>query len=273
MSPVRSSAWFFLCLAAAACGDGGGGDSAPSPRGSVRGDGRSITELTDRANHPAPPETEIQRVTGARITAIDAYDETGKGQTGAVFAQDATGTPGPYQGIQLFKPAFSPPSFRPTPGDVVDIAGLYEEFQIPGLAFLDTSWKTPQLTGATVTLRLDAGGGAQAPAPLVLTDLWLYPTGKKWLSLLVTVEGAVISGPLIESGGRATYPIKFPGPGMPPVPDDGTKPVNGPTVTNELFDLKQVMIPANVPVKRITGIVTIFDGFHIAPRSAADIEL
>ena len=48
-----------------------------------------------------------------------------------------------------------------------------------------------------------------------------------------------------------------------------------PHVTNELFDMKTLgpPMPKGAVFKSITGVVTYFGGFHIAPRSAADFEL
>ena len=48
-----------------------------------------------------------------------------------------------------------------------------------------------------------------------------------------------------------------------------------PQVTNELFDMQTQgpPMPGGATFKSITGVVTYFASFHIAPRSAADFEL
>lgn len=276
--PARLGSCYTLCvrafpllllLLAAACGDGGGGDKLDQPvKGAVTGTGR-IADLTSPPGG-APPPTSIVRVT-ARVVAIDAYDETGQGQAGAVYVADVNAEPGPFQAVQLFKPAYSPPSFRPIVDDVVDVSGIFEEFQIPNLSFLDPTWKTPQISGSTLTLRVDAAG-KQAPAKLVLEDLFTYATGKKWISQLVTVENVVITAAPKGSGGRLAATIAWPGQGAPPV-EMGVKPVEPPSITNEFCDIGKLGLGANQTVKRVTGIVTMFSGLHIAPRDASDIEL
>ncbi len=209
--------------------------------------------------------------TGLRVVAVDDFDETGTGQAGGVYVMDWGGAPGPYQGLQLFKPAHSPPTYRPFLGDIVDVSGVYEKFQIPNLSFLDPTWKTPQLTGATMSLRLD-GGGPEAAAPMPLQDLWLYGTGWKWLSMLVTVENVTLAGKVtVDKAGRASATLTFPDGGSPPATPEGQLALATPTITNELFDLAAVPLAQGQTLKRVTGIVTLFNGFHIAPRSAADL--
>jgi hypothetical protein len=47
-----------------------------------------------------------------------------------------------------------------------------------------------------------------------------------------------------------------------------------PSISNELFDLKALGPPLakDVTFKAVTGIITYFYGFKIAPRSADDFE-
>lgn len=256
-------------LPLAACGDGGGGDKLDRPvKGSVIGEGR-IADLTSPPGG-APPPTSIVQVT-ARVVAIDSYDETGQGQEGAIYVADVSSEPGPYQAVQLFKPAYSPPSFRPIVDDVVDVSGIFEEFQIPNLSFLDPTWKTPQISGSTLTLRIDAAG-RQPAAKLPVEDLFTYASGKKWISQLVTVENVVLSAAPKGSSGRLAATIAWPGQGAPPV-EEGVKAVDPPAVSNELFDIGKLGLGANQKLKRVTGIVTMFSGLHIAPRDASDVEL
>lgn len=267
---MRRSAFAFSLLLAAGCSGGGDGDSAPTPQGSLRGDGRTATSLNDPANTPPPPG-DLVSCTGLRVVAVDDFDETGTGQAGGVYVMDWGVGAGPYQGLQLFKPSHTPPTYRPFLGDIVDVQGVYEKFQIPNLTFLDPSWKTPQLTGAVMTLRLD-GGGPEEAAVIPLQDLWLYDTGWKWLSMLVTVENVTLtSAVVVDKANRASVSVQLPGGGMPPATPAGQMELKAPTITNELFDLAKVPLTQGQTVKRVTGIVTLFNGFHIAPRSAADI--
>ena len=47
------------------------------------------------------------------------------------------------------------------------------------------------------------------------------------------------------------------------------------TITNELFDLKNagIQFATGTRIRSVVGVWTYFYGFHLAPRSAADIEL
>jgi hypothetical protein len=272
---------------ALSCGGGNGGDPAPEVVPSVLGQGDSLRDLNDPAN-PRPPANEVLHLTGVRIKWIDDFDETNAGAVGNIFGQAISSEPVPYEGILVYKPAFSPPSFRVARGDVVDMTGQYQEFQ-PNVAFLlaeRPGWTTPELTGSTVTLRFDApidpGKAAILPSYSELLD---YDAGRKWLSMLVTLEPpqglCVVTATVGTGRGQLTfYPnhtatdrpaCEFTAEEATGIPAEEDIPY----ITNELFDLGKtdVVWKPGMLIKRVTGIVTLFDRFHIAPRFMADIEL
>ena len=276
----------------AACSDGGQGDGQPSVMGSLRGAGHTLAELNDRSRTvDVPPAKAILQVTGTRVTWVDTFDETGTGQVGDVFVQDLFPPPAPfkrgYEGMLLFQPAYSPPSFRPSTGDVLDLSGQYQEFQVPKQGtYLDKTWRTPEMKGATLSLRLDAAGSAVEPVDdATIPDFFAYATGRRWLSMLVTLHDVVVmpctgstcNGVAYTGGGRASINLTtmdnqvVP---VPPTPAPGapkTFVLQQPAISNELFDILQVPLQAGQTLKSVTGIVTLFSGFHVAPRTAADI--
>jgi hypothetical protein len=286
---ARSATLGLLALAVAsfACSGGGQGDSHPAVQGSLRGSAHSLAELNDRTRTVAAPQaTEVLQVSGVRVTWIDTFDETGTGQVGDVFVQDLF-APGDsfgrgYEGMLLFQPGYSPPSFRATTGDVLDLNGQYSEFQVPKQAYLDKIWRTPEMKGATLSLRLDAAGAQTSPVAMPFADMLLYQTGRRWLSMLVTVENVVVQpcggsscvGVFAVSGGRASANLTDTmATVVPKTTPDGTKVLGQPGITNELMDVTKIPLQPGQTIKRLTGLVTLFDRFHVAPRTADDFEL
>ena len=276
-----------VSVAALACSDGGKGDSQPAVLGSLRGSAHSLAELNDRTRTVAAPQpTDVLQISGVRVTWIDTFDETGTGQVGDVFVQDLFAPDETfgrgYEGMLLFQPGYSPPSFRATTGDVLDLNGQYSEFQVPKQAYLDKIWRTPEMKGATISLRLDAAGAMTSAATMPFGDMFLFQTGRRWLSMLVTVENVVVqpctgsscSGVFAVSGGRASANLTdMLGTVVSKTTPDGTKPLGQPGITNELMDITKVPLQPGQTIKRLTGLVTLFDRFHVAPRTADDIQL
>jgi hypothetical protein len=266
---VRSFLPFTLILfsvISAACGGGGAGEPQPTPNSSFLGDGNRIADLTDPAN-PRPNPNAALRVTGARVTFVDTFDETRDGRSqGNVYVQDLSNEPIPYQGILVFGATYSPPSFRPSRGDVVDLNGQYQDFVISGS---DPTQPLPELVNATVSFRFDSPLTPTTPKLITIKDLVSYDTGRQWLSMLVTIENVKsILAQSEDSAGRVTISLS---------PEVGGIPQNRlPQITNELFDLKGAGfdIQANTQIQSVTGLVTYFFGrFRIAPRSVDDIKL
>jgi hypothetical protein len=208
-------------------------------------------------------------VSGATYLTTDTYSETGSSaDVGAVYVQDFysgdAGAP-PYSGIELYKPILVPSSMQLAPGDVIDLTGTYDLYRYSGWSAGEYQ---PEVNSPDVTFRFDY----RAPAPTVIpvSDLENYSTGFKWMSMLVTVVDTV-GGKLTEDGqGRC---------GVYLTGDVGQTAV---TMANELYALNcydpkyggtKSTAQSSVHFKSVTGIVTFFFNFSIAPRSDADIVL
>jgi hypothetical protein len=254
----------FSAIGIFACGSGGGGDEAPVVKGSVLGDGTKISFLTNPQN-PRSNQNKIVNITGARVVFVDNFDETGSGNAGNIYIQDFTNSSGPYEGIVIYQPSFSPPSFRTTLGDVIDARGVYSDFHPPTRKD-DPNWLIPELVGPSVGLRFDAPYIPLVPVEIDANDLVSYSSGRQWMSMLVTVKNVKVFDELFVKDGRASITLQGP---------SGVGTDYFVTITNELFDLVNSGISPKEGdvISSVTGIVTMFGQFHIAPRSADDITL
>jgi hypothetical protein len=245
-----------------------GGDT-PSEAGapSALGHANTIAELNnpDAANRPVNNQLNVA-VSGATFLLKDTYSETGTASSvGAVYAEDfhsADAGPQPYSGMLLYKPSFEPPSLVLAPGDVVDFIGEYQLYNGPA-SFSFGGAVEPEMYQPITTFRFDYG----PPTPTVINvhDLDSYATGYQWMSMLVTVENT-IGG---ETGGDTS------GRGWVFITSDTGQ--GGIAIDNELYPLNYMdpkyATAGSVHFKSITGIVTYFSTFKIAPRSDADIVL
>ncbi|HEU4412464.1 MAG TPA: hypothetical protein VFS43_44895 [Polyangiaceae bacterium] len=252
-------------LLAGACDEYGGGGDPPLPVNSnAFGYGSSLAALIDPSvRGSAVTDGQVVQVTGVRVVHIDTFDETGQGRVGNVFLADAWAQPGPYHAVLAFAPVYSPPSYRAIPGDVVDASGTFDEFLPPAgqpQRFL------PELVRPTLVARFDEVGGPLRPVSIPLSDLTKYETGRPWLSTLVTLENVSILELELNPTGRARIRLNA---------GTGLEPADLPTITNELFDLSNSGLSFEVgqTIRRVTGMVTLFGNFSVAPRSKADIEL
>ena len=263
---VRRSSFLFLLLAA--CGSGGDKPVTPDPN--PLGDGMRIRQV--QAPGPMPPSSPLAnatvRVTSAVVTAIDTFDETRDGKSrGTIYLQDLDKND-PLSGISLFSPSFQPANLRLLAGDVVDVNGQYAEAHTIGSTVDFKANFLAQFVQPTVTFRTET---TQLPKPVVIdiTDLFDPANGfakaRRWMGMLVTVTNLQTYGPptmnVDKTGkptGRVTAPLS---------PD----PKNGPMVSNELWNLPEGYWPDGATLKSVTGVVTFFFNFKIAPRSEADI--
>ncbi len=204
-------------------------------------------------------------VTGVTVTAVDNWDETGNGDVGSIYVQDTVNPPALppiYSGISIFGAGFTPPSLRVLPGDVLDITGPYEEFIGPSSGYFPQCETLPQLSGS-VALRFNG----TVPAPVVVTpeDLSTFDGARQYLGMLVTVQqpGGVVS---IAADGKE---------------DDGrySASVAVPSgfnffIADELWDVyRKEPLSQGEQFESVTGILTYFYDFELAPRSCADFVL
>lgn len=232
------------------------------PPASPLGSGQRVHEITDPAS--SKPGENVT-ISGAVVIASDDFDETRNGKSrGTLYVQDL-GSQAPYSGIQSYSASFVPANLRPAPGDVLDLRGKYVELQNIGTAVFDPGEVIPQLERPTATFRFD--DKPPEPVDIDIADLAKYDTGRKWLGMLVRVKG-ITSYEFVTERNRQTDVAT--GRTWLRVDEDPDN-RDAPTVTNELYDMKEADAPTG-PITSITGVVTYFFKFHIAPRSAADIE-
>jgi len=247
-----------LALLVPACGNRDSDDDKPStPQPSAAGAGPHIAAIADpgKKTHAAPNAN--VNVTGVVVTWVDQFDETNDGKSrGTIYVQDLE-SHAPFAGIGLFAPTFVPSSLVVGPGDVLDLAGQYQEN-----ATLGTTVKFPvgevltQIAHPTGTFRFEYK--SPDPTPIDWHDLINFSTGRKWMGQLVTLKDVSLAAAVTVSNGRASAPLT--------VAEGGAE---VPTMTNELTPLDAY--PAGQKFKTVTGIVTYFFNLHIAPRSKADL--
>lgn len=285
-------AWPFLYFGAsiaiiAGCeitSDGSTGDPRTEPTPGELGDGVRLSEVIAPASWYEPgnmesvgcdiPADRQVSATGQVIVAIDRFDETGRGASGNIYIQDLTRgeDPPPFSGVTVFAPAFTPPDLRLFEGDVVDTAGNLMEFKGPVSGAFGDCKTLPEI-GGTMTFRFDNG-----PVPPVTVvpmnggnarweKLLGYENARQWMGMLVRIEGAIILGtPTTDPSGRYTAGIDMGG---------GIAAGDAIKLSNELFDLKNQgpELAAGTQFSAITGVITYFYGFKLAPRSIEDFEM
>jgi hypothetical protein len=257
-------------------GDGGTGDLPSTPLANPCGTGARLSQILgaatwlnpadiDSKNCKYPPNPSVY-ATGLTVVAIDTYDETGGGQTGNIYVQDCAGAdPPPYSGVTVFDPSFSPPDLRLAEGDISDALGILQEFPGPSGSEFSFCRTLPEV-GGTLSFRFDGSTTGLTRKTIPVTDLATYASARQWLGMLVRVENVTIAGAPYENNGRYTLDIDAGSLSMSEDP---------PVISNELYDLKGLgpALPKDSVISAVTGILTYFYGFKIAPRSRDDIEL
>lgn len=257
-------------LALAACGSGG--DKPVTPNPNPLGDGLRLREV--QAPGPMPPSSALANttvhVTSAVVTAIDTFDETKDGKSrGTIYLQDLDKA-GPLAGISLYSPSFQPANLRLFPGDVVDVDGQYAEAHTIGSTVDFKASFLAQLVQPAVTFRTET---TRLPAPSVITlsDLMDafgvsdFSKGRKWMGTLVTIKDLQTYGPPVMNVDKNQTPTGRVTAALSPDPK------NGPMISNELWNLPENYWPDGAQLKSVTGVVTFFFNFKIAPRSADDV--
>jgi hypothetical protein len=256
-----------------ACG-GGNGDAPAAPLGNEYGDGARIAELVGEAHWLDPADKESERcsqppdrrvyITGATLVAIDRFDETGEGARGNFYVQDSADEPAEHSGMTVFRPSFSPPDLRLVPGDVVDLLGVLTEFLGPSVGRFGQCRTLPEI-GGTMSFRFE--NGRVEPKLVPLEALTSYESARKYVGMLVRVEGEGVSiaGAPTSSAGRYAASINV---------GEGVSAEDVPKISNDLYDLEADGPPLadGATFHAITGVLTYFYGFKIAPRSPDDFE-
>jgi hypothetical protein len=201
-------------------------------------------------------------VSSVVVSWIDTFDETKDGKSvGTVYVQDV-GSQAPYSGSNLYEPSYVPASIRLLPGVVLDLAGPYEEQANIGSASFAAPDTLPSFSKPVGTYRYDFV--TPDPAVIKLSDIDQnnYATGRQWEGMLVTLEDITV-GPGVNDNDRVSYIM---GQG------DASIDTNAAAISNELYDLGSTDYPAGTHFSSVTGIVTWFYSYQVAPRSAADLK-
>jgi hypothetical protein len=202
-------------------------------------------------------------VSSVVVTWVDTFDETMDGKSkGTVYVQDV-GSQAPYAAISVYQPNYVPADLRPLPGDVLDMTGPYQELPNIGAAHFNTGTTLPQLAQPVGTFRYEFRTPEPRTISLADIDENNYATGRQWEGMLVTIEDVMVASGSSVSG-RVSYPIS---------PADAFLSSSAAVLSNELYDLGSTDFAAGTHFKSVTGIVTWFFSFHIAPRSRADLVL
>ncbi len=268
-----------LCLLVS-CGNGDGGDPPTEPVASILGNGSRISDVfgeatwfdeedKDSLSCSIPADFEV-KVTGVVVNAVDRFDEVADGALGNLYVQDLADEPKEYSGMTVFDPAFTPPDLRVANGDVLDFFGVFTEFQGPSGSEFKNCRTLPEVSGAG-TFRFEAG--PQSPTEVKLADILGYPKARRYLGMLITLKNVKIGADPIASneglptGGRYTAQIDRSG-----VDVTGVNVADYPQISNELYDVlnEGPALAKDANFKSVTGILTYFYGFKIAPRSPTD---
>jgi hypothetical protein len=198
------------------------------------------------------------------VTWVDTFDETRDGKSiGTVYVQDV-GSQAPYAGMSVYQPNYVPAALRPLPGDVLDMVGPYQELSHIGAANFNPN-TLPQLAKPVGTFRYEFRTNDPVVISLSDIDQGNYAKGRQWESMLVTVENVTIGAGTTDTktGLRVTYPM-----------GDGDASISGnaAAVSNELVDISSTQFPAGTHFKSVTGLVTWFFSYHIAPRTLDDLK-
>ncbi len=271
---------FALLLGCDITSDGSVGDPISDPTADVLGDGQRLRDVVgepvwldasneESANCDSPSPT-LVKLSGQVVVAIDGFDETGEGALGNMYISDVYAEdeePLPYSGMTIFAPSFSPPDLRLFEEDVVDTIGNFMEFLGPAASKFGACKTLPEVSG-TMSLRFDGGG--VYPKNLVGTNggaaRWEpvlgYTNARQWLGMLVRFEGVRIVGEPENNKGRYTAAID-----MGQVSQDDQI-----YLSNELFDLEAEgpALADGTQFASVTGVLTYFYGFKLAPRSIDD---
>jgi hypothetical protein len=246
----------------------------PSPLGS----GLRLSQIQDPSSknynpclNPVPSDCGSFDASSIVVTWLDTFDETMDGKSlGTLYLQDV-GNPLAYSGIGSYDTDFVPASLTPLPGDVLDFDGPYAESASIGSAMFNPGTFLPQFYKPVGTFRYEF----VPPPPLEITAQDLnedtskpdgnFAHARQYMQMLVTVKDVIVAKGVSVAGGaghRVTYLVES---------ADGGASSTGVSISNELYNLQATDFPAGTHFSSVTGIVTWFYSFHIAPRTVADL--
>src|SRR5215472_3256969 len=206
MSRSATTALLLALLGLFACADSQDPASNPGVPNPL-GPGNRIHDLTPPLsgsvanNFPANPNHPAQNanvdITGVAVVAVDTFDETRDGKSlGYIYVQDVSSQGTSFSGIELYQPTFVPADLRVSAGDVIDIAGPYQDWTGPSSATFPLNEVVPELAKPSGAFRYEyqAPGPTMIPAVSVLSsktyDQWVG--GSQWLGMLVTVTNVTM---------------------------------------------------------------------------------
>jgi hypothetical protein len=246
----------------------------PSPLG----DGLRLAEVQDPLSADGGPNGnyhpgESTSMTSLVVSCVDTFDETADGKSiGTLYVQDI-GSSAPYAGIDVYEETLVPASLTLLPGEVLDFVGAYQQSTSVGSAMFDPNTYLPQLYKPVGTFRYNFT--PPTPTPINLSDLQqdgkttdsAFPASRAWIGMLVTLSDVTVAKGSAVAGGngfRVTYDMEN---------ADGGVSTQGPSIDNELYDLLATDYQAGTHFSKVTGIVTWFYSFHVAPRAASDMQM
>jgi hypothetical protein len=244
-------------------------DPAVNPPADPLGTGVRIATIQNPSSQyysqaVANPTNGVQvDVSSVVVSWIDTYDETRDGKSiGTVYIQDV-GSQAPYSGISLYEPSYVPASLRLLPGDVLDVAGPYEEVPKIGTAVFNTGNSLPQLAKPVGTFRYEFS--TPDPVEIQLSDIDQnnYAKGRQWEGMLVTLKDITIAQCTTDTYQERNTCLMGQG--------DAAIDLNAAAIANELYPLGITDYPVGTHFTSVTGIVTWFYSYEVAPRSAADL--
>jgi hypothetical protein len=245
------------CSALGACGTRSNeNDVGVKPNPNPIGSGVHIRDVVNPANNQNGATVSIS---GAVVLTVDTYDETANGKSaGTVYVQDI-GSQAPFSGASLYAPSFVPSDLRVVPGDTLDLLGPYVIESSIGAAVFASGEGLAQISKPTATFRYEY----ETPPPTVIdvNDLDDYNKGFQWENMLVTVQNVTVYDGLTNSAGRVTGHIT----------PDFEQNQDTVVIANELMPIDVNSIAVGQKFKSITGIVTWFFNYQIAPRTPADL--
>jgi hypothetical protein len=209
------------------------------------------------------PEADTNvRVKDLLVTAVDRFDEDGSGKTGTIFVQEIGG--GPFSGIQLYRPTIQPAGEYLLPGDVVEVEGLYVEFEY---GQINPDGADPR--GRTISQITDGvarkTGEWISPEPTVVedsNDVQVDPAAEQWEGVFVEIRDVEAQS---EPDSRGAFFVQG------SAPCETTRDARDRVVV--VVDLRaRLGVATGVHLSRVAGIMTYFYTYKLLPRSPLDVE-